>query len=197
MEWAIMEPRFAERLALIATSAISSPWAIALNESQRMAILADGSYGAAEDGAALNGMCAARSIALLSYRGSLAYNTTQAEKEGGKVDDFRAASYQRYQGEKLCKRFNAYSYYRLLQLQDSHNVGRGRGGVERALKLIKARTLIVCITSDILYTIADHTLMYGAIENSELHMISSDYGHDGFLIEHEKLDKLIKKLLTE
>lgn len=197
MEWAIMQPNFAEKLALIATSAASSPWAIAINESQRLSISADSSYGEPRDDAAMKGMAAARSIALLSYRGSTAYNNTQAEKEGSVVNDFRAASYQRYQGEKLCRRFNAYSYYKLLQLQDSHNVGRGRGSIDRALAKIKARTLLVCITSDILYTIEDHTKMYSAIKDSSLHMISSDYGHDGFLIEHEKLNKLIKGLLEE
>lgn len=197
MEWAISDPYFAKRLALIATSAQSSPWAIATNESQRLALLADSTFGELSADAGMKGLKAARSMALLVYRGQKAYDATQQDSEANyKTKDFRVTSYQQYQGEKLCSRFNAYSYFRLTQLQDSHNVGRGRAGVERALSLIKAKTLLVCITSDILYPLVEHTRMYNAIENAELQMISSDYGHDGFLIEHEKLDALIKRLLA-
>ncbi|MDE6146112.1 MAG: alpha/beta fold hydrolase, partial [Muribaculaceae bacterium] len=45
MEWALMEPDFAERTALIATTPVTKPWAAAFNESQRMAIDADTTYG--------------------------------------------------------------------------------------------------------------------------------------------------------
>ena len=53
---------------------------------------------------------AARSIALLSYRTSDAYNLTQSETSDEKLTAYRASSCQQYQGEKLVKRFNAYSY---------------------------------------------------------------------------------------
>lgn len=131
MEWAVMYPDFAERLVLIATSARSKPWAIAFNESQRMALETDPTFGDEDDNAGSKGLAAARSIALLSYRGQTAYDQTQDDTDASaKTSGYRVCSYQRYQGEKLKRRFNAYSYYRFTQAIDSHNLGRERGLVE-------------------------------------------------------------------
>ncbi len=44
LEWSIMKPDLIDNLIFIAGSAKVSPWALALNETQRMAILADGSF---------------------------------------------------------------------------------------------------------------------------------------------------------
>lgn len=194
MEWAISEPDFAENIALIATSVRSKPWAVAFDETQRMAMELDPTWGERTPEAGLNGMAAARAIALLSYRGGKAYDATQDEITD-RLTDYRASSYQRYQGEKLRRRFNAYSYYRISQAVDSHNIGRGRGGVENALRQIKARTLIVAITSDILFTPAEHDVMRENIAHNEYHLIDSAFGHDGFLVEHEQLNAIIAKFL--
>ncbi|MDE6482383.1 MAG: homoserine O-acetyltransferase [Rikenellaceae bacterium] len=196
LEWLIEEPSFAEKAVLIATTAKASPWMIALNESQRMALRCDPTFGDKSDTAGADGLKCARSIALLSYRGAPAYNATQAEvDEPNKIDDFRAASYQRYQGGKLASRFNAYSYMRLTEMIDSHNVGRGRGGVERALASVKASVATVALTSDILCPVSDLELIYRHIPKASMHVISSEFGHDGFLIEHEKLNEIISKHL--
>ncbi|MGL5683225.1 MAG: homoserine O-acetyltransferase family protein [Marinifilaceae bacterium] len=190
MEWAIADTTFAKRIALIATCVKSSAWAIAFNESQRMAILADNSYGERSDNAGASGMSAARSVALLSYRGATAYNATQTDNEE-KLQGYRATTYQQHQGEKLRRRFNAYSYYRLTQAVDSHNVGRSRGSIEQALQQIQSRCLVVAITSDILFPPQDHDIIVNNVPGVEYHLIDSPFGHDGFLVEHEKLNNII------
>lgn len=124
LEYCIMYPDLIQRLIFIASNARTSPWAIAFNESQRLAIEADESFFADNIGGGKKGLKAARSIALLSYRTAYAYNQTQAEETDEKTGSFRASSYQAYQGDKLVSRFNPWSYYRLTQLSDSHNVGR-------------------------------------------------------------------------
>lgn len=196
MEWAIMQPDFMEKLILIATSAKSQPWTIALNESQRMSIEVDPSFEENDSEAGKKGMRVSRSIGLLSYRGNTAYNATQQENDNlYKLVGFRAATYQQYQGDKLCRRFNAYSYYRLTQAFDSHNVGRFRGGIESALAMIRAKTRIVGITSDIILPVSEQIFLYRHIPDSELFLINSDFGHDGFLVEHEKLNELLKPFI--
>lgn len=197
MEWAIMEPAFAENLALIATTTYSEPWAAAFNESQRMAIRLDPTWGERRDDAGLDGMAVARSIALISYRGGAAYNATQQETERWAEASFdrRAHSYQQYQGEKLRRRFNALSYYRLSEAVDSHNIARGRGSIAQALARIEARTLIVAISSDILFPPEAHTPLREHIARAEYHLIESEFGHDGFLVEHEKLNTIITTFL--
>jgi homoserine O-acetyltransferase len=89
---------------------------------------------------------------MLSYRFYDTYGQTQAEKNNEKLEDFRASTYQRYQGQKLANRFNAFTYWGLSKMMDSHNVGRNRESIESALKSIKARTLVVGIDSDILFS---------------------------------------------
>ncbi|MBR2435918.1 MAG: homoserine O-acetyltransferase [Alistipes sp.] len=197
MEWAIMEPEFMENLALIATTTYSEPWAAAFNESQRMAIRLDPSWGEERDDAGLDGMAVARSIALISYRGGAAYNATQQELSNPLEASFdrRAHSYQQYQGEKLRRRFNALSYYRLSEAVDSHNIARGRGTIAEALSRIKAHTLVVAISSDILFPVEAHTPLREHIADVEYHLIESEFGHDGFLVEHEKLNSIIQKFI--
>lgn len=198
MEWALIDPDFANNVALIATTPYTTPWAAAFNESQRMAIDADITYGEPRDDAGAAGMAAARSIALLGYRGPTAYNLTQTDMSPLAVAPFkrRVHSYQQHQGDKLCKRFNAYSYYRLTQTFDSHDVARGRGLLKDVLRTFKPRALVVAISSDMLFTPEDHQPFVRYIPNVTYHLIDSSYGHDGFLIEHEKLDIIIKDFLS-
>ena len=198
MEWAIMEPSFMENLALIATTTCTEPWAAAFNESQRMAIRLDPTWGERRDDAGIDGMAVARSIALISYRGGAAYNATQQELTAPEEASFerRAHTYQQYQGEKLRRRFNAMSYYRLSEAVDSHNIARGRGGIEQALRQIEARTLIVAISSDILFPPEAHDPLRRHIARNSYHLIESEFGHDGFLVEHEKLNRIIDNFIN-
>ena len=174
-----------------------SPWAIAFNESQRLAIEADASFFADDIEGGKKGLKAARSIALLSYRTAYAYNQTQAEETDEKTGSFRASSYQAYQGDKLVKRFNPWSYYRLTQLSDSHNIGRGRGGVKKALKRVKASTLCIGIRSDLLFPVAEQKFVAENVSKGQYFEIDSFFGHDGFLIEAGQVSAVIRKFWEE
>lgn len=197
MEWAIQAPDFARRVALIATCTRSSAWAIAFNESQRMAIAADASFFTEAADAGAVGMAAARSMALLSYRGAEAYNATQTDSDEEKLSGFRVTTYQQHQGEKLRRRFDARCYWRLSQAVDSHNIARGRGSAEKALSSIRAKALVVAITSDILFPPSDHKIMVENIPNAQFRLIDSPFGHDGFLVEYEQLDTIIKEFMNQ
>ncbi|HVV55348.1 MAG TPA: homoserine O-acetyltransferase [Mucilaginibacter sp.] len=192
LEWAIIEPERIKNLILVATNARHSPWGIAFNESQRLAIATDDTFYANTPGGGAKGMKAARSVALLSYRGYKTYTVTQQEDSDKKVDDFKASSYQNYQGDKLVKRFNAYSYWYLTKVMDSHNVGRARHGVEKALSLIKARTLVIGIKSDLLFPVEEQQYLFRHIPKAAFAEFESFYGHDGFLIETETITNIIK-----
>ncbi len=195
VEWAIMEPELIENLIIIAGGVMATPWNIALNETQRMAIRADKSFFENNPLGGIEGMKAARAMALLSYRNAKAYNITQPRLPDDDSENLKAVSYQQYQGEKLAQRFNAYSYYVLSKAFDSHHVGRNRGGLKTALQKIKARTLGIAIDTDILFPKEDQELIEKYIPNAILHRIHSDYGHDGFLLEYDALTKKIKDFL--
>lgn len=196
LEWAIEEPELFEHLIPIATNAVLSPWGIAFNASQRMAIEADSTWQDHHQDAGHKGLAAARSIALLSYRHYNGYAITQRrDKAFVPLNDevkYAADNYQRYQGLKLVNRFNALCYYRLSQSMDSHDVGRNRNGVEAALKTIKAKTLVIGITSDVLYPVSEQEYLQKTIPEAQLLSIYSDYGHDGFLLEYEKIESALQ-----
>ena len=194
VEWAVEEPARFDRLVLIATAAKASPWTIAVDETQRMAIEADATFGQPHDDAGMKGLAAARAIGLLTYRGSSGYNLTQQDRVEWPAEH-RASTYQQYQGEKLCRRYNAYSYYTILDAFDTHDVGRGRGGVAAALARIEARTLVVGITTDIIFTPGEMRELHGMIPGSRYREIDSPFGHDGFLVEHEQLDGLLSPFM--
>ena len=201
LEWAIEEPALFDHIVPIATNAVLSPWAIAFNASQRMAIEADSTWLERRTDAGQKGLAAARSIALLSYRHYNGYAITQTRDKSfvALTNDVLYASdnYQRYQGLKLVNRFNALCYYRLSQSMDSHDVGWKRESVENALKKITAKTLVIGIRSDVLYPIAEQEYLQKTIRGAELLNIASDFGHDGFLLEYEKIEAALKKFIHE
>lgn len=193
LEWAIIQPDIFENLILLATCAKCSPWAIALNATQRMAIEADPSFKDPSEDAGKKGLRAARAIALLSYRNYDAYWNTQSETDIEKIDHYRAESYQEYQGDKLIKRFNTQSYYFITKAMDSHHVGRGRESLENALSQIKANTLSVGISSDLLFPPTEQRFIAEHINGAIYEEIDSFYGHDGFLIETKEMTLIIKE----
>lgn len=196
LEWAILDPSRIDRLVLVATNAAHSPWGIAFNESQRLAIRTDRTFYANKPDGGAKGLKAARSIALLSYRGYATYAATQSEPSNEKQDDFRASSYQNYQGEKLVKRFNAYSYWFLSKAMDSHNIGRGRAAIPDVLRQIKARTLVIGIRTDLLFPTEEQKLLAVHIPGAAYTEIDSFYGHDGFLIEAKRIAEAIADFLS-
>lgn len=195
LEWAAMEPGVIENLCVIATNARHSAWGIAFNTAQRMALESDPTLFSKTPDAGKKGLEAARAIAMLSYRNQRTYNSTQTD-EVAQVRDYRAESYQRYQGQKLSKRFDAHAYYFLSKAMDSHHLGRDRGTVEEVLGKIQAKTLVIGITSDLLFPVQEQEFIATHIPGATYEVIDSLYGHDGFLIEAKELTALLKKYLV-
>lgn len=192
LEWSVSNPDLIENMVLMATNARTSPWGIALNETQRMAMRTDSTWGSAIENAGEEGMKVARAIALLSYRSYETYNETQKDDVNA-LNQYKAVSYQIHQGNKFGARFNPYSYWTLTKLLDSHNVGRNRGGLEKALNLIKAKTLIIGISSDVLFPVCEQDFLGQHIKKSTLKVVESLYGHDGFLMETPQIIESINE----
>lgn len=211
LEWAIDYPERVKRIAVIAAPAVSGADQIALNSVQIEAIKSDpnfhkGNYYDAKAGLGPHaGLALARRMALLNYRSPSELNqrfdrTWQSDinplGDGGR---FAVVSYLDFHGNKFTRRFDANSYICLVEAMNSHDVGRGRKSVEAALGKIKAKALVIGIDSDRLFPIENQRLIAEHIGSElvggKLHTIESEYGHDGFLIEHEKVGPLLAKLL--
>jgi homoserine O-acetyltransferase len=192
LEWAVLQPQLVQHLVVLATNARHSAWGIAYNTAQRMALEADPTLAEARESAGAAGLEAARAIAMLSYRSYAAYNHTQTDEDDSKLADYRVEGYQRYQGEKLRKRFSAHSYRILSLAMDSHHLGRGRGPLQQVLRGIRARTLAIGISSDGLFPPEEQRFIAQHVPNGQYVEIDSIFGHDGFLVEAAKIRQAIE-----
>ncbi|WP_118951911.1 homoserine O-acetyltransferase MetX [Taibaiella helva] len=196
LEWALTEPQRIDRLFLLATSAAESAWGIAVHTAQRIAIEADASFGEESPAAGARGMKAARAIGMLTYRNYELMVQQQTDPDPEKTDHFKASSYMHYQGDKLVRRFNAYSYYVLSKAMDSHNLSRGRGGhIPSVLAGLQQPVLLIGISSDMLCPPEEQRQLAAHLPHCRYEEITSPYGHDGFLVETEQISILFQQWL--
>ena len=190
MEWTIAEPAVIQKQFLLVTGAAESAWGIAIHTAQRLSIEADATW--LQSGGGANGLKAARAFGMITYRNYKQYMASQSD-DVEKIDDFKAASYINYQGDKLVSRFNAKSYWCLTKSMDSHNIARGRGGnLGEVLAQVQQPTLIIGINSDFLCPTQEQQVLASYLPDSQLHIIDSLYGHDGFLTETAKVTGILK-----
>ena len=196
LEFAYLRPELIKRMALLVTAARESAWVISTHEAQRLAIEADSTWQEDDDKAGAKGLKAARGIGLLGYRTIKSYIDRQTD-EKEKLDNFKASSYISYQGEKLEKRFYAQCYYMLTKALDTHHLGRGRESIEAVLKSLKMPAFILSIDSDNLIPPSQQTPLAKHLPNNVHHILTSDFGHDGFLIEAPTINQLILEWMSE
>ena len=195
VEFTLLNSIKIDHLILLATNAVHSAWGIAFNESQRLAIQADETYYSKTINGGEKGLIAARTIAMLSYRTYDIYNKNQMD-ETEVIENFKASSYQNYQGQKLANRFNAYSYVALSKAMDSQNIARNRQEITSILNSIQAKTAVIGISSDILFPPSEQKFIAKHIPNAKYYEIDSIYGHDGFLVEIAQLINIIRDFMV-
>ncbi|SDN90315.1 homoserine O-acetyltransferase MetX [Lentzea jiangxiensis] len=185
VEWAVSRPERVKSLLVLATTAAASAEQIALASAQVHAIRAD----------PVGGLGVARRIAHISYRSEqeLQARFGRRKQEDGR---FEVESYLDHHAAKLTGRFDAASYVTLTEAMNSHDVGRGRGGVQAALRRVTARTIVAGVDSDRLYPLAQQRELAAGIPGAdELRVIESPYGHDAFLVESEQVGALVTELV--
>ncbi len=211
LEWAVTAPERVGRLAVLAAPARSSADQLALSSVQTEAVRADPRfrggdyYGAADGDGPHRGLALARRMALLSYRSPSELNERfgRSWQSGvsplGHHGRFAVESYLDFHGNRFTRRFDANSYIRLVDAMSSHDVGRDRGGVQAALGRYTGPALVLGIDSDRLYPVPDQRVVAsglpGALDGGEPLVLTSDFGHDAFLIEREAVARALQRLL--
>ena len=195
LEWAIEAPGVFEQLALVSANARQSPWAIAINESRRMAIEADITWRKNHPQAGEAGLRAAEALALLYAGSSQSYDALQDAADALADTPYRAAVYQQEQSLHRTRSFNAFSCHLLSRTADTHDVGRKRSSIPAALADIDARTIVIGISSDQLFPCQEQRFLAEKIPGAMYREILSDAGHEGYLTESSRLKHLLKIFL--
>jgi len=207
LEWAVTYPERVRRCIVLACSAYASAEQIAWCQPQLLAIRQDvsffgGDYYHQPQGPEL-GLGLARRIAQVTYRsepeldnrfGRRAEGEEQPLGGGGR---YAVESYLDHHAGKLANRFDANSYVVLTESMNSHDVGRDRGGVQAALEHVTADLVVVAVDSDRLYPPRlSHEIGQASASAGPVHVISSEHGHDGFLIEIGQVGEIIRETMN-
>jgi homoserine O-acetyltransferase/O-succinyltransferase len=207
LEWGITHPERVETAVVLASSAAASAEQIALQSTQVRGIRLDpkfagGDYHDAPPGGGPHeGLGLARRIGHLTYRTEQEVairfgRHPQAAEQPLAGGRYQIESYLDHHADKLARRFDAGSYITLSDAMTHHDVGRGRGGVARALARVTARVSVIGIASDRLYPVHLQEEIADAVPDcAAFDIIDSDFGHDGFLLETEQLAPLFARAL--
>ncbi|WP_240665976.1 homoserine O-acetyltransferase [Agromyces sp. LHK192] len=211
LEWAITVPDRVARIAVLAAPAATTADQIAHNSMQLEAVRADtafrgGAYYDAEDGEGpTRGLALARRLAMLNYRTSTEFDARFARSWQSDLDPlggggrFAVESYLDFHGNRFTRRFDANSYLVLTEAMNSHDVGRGRGGVADALAAIEATSLVLGIDTDRYFPLEGQREiaagMPRSIHGPEPVIVSSEFGHDAFLVEVDAVGRALRDLL--
>ena len=212
IEWAVTFPEMVDGLCLVGSNAKQTDQAVAFNHCMRRAIMTDpnwrgGDYYDGEQPAA--GLAVARMIGHITYlsesRLARQFDMRELhpwpEPERDNYVRFEIEEYLDEEGRKLVHRFDANTYVCVSRAIDLHDISRGRGSMAEALARIRARCLLIGISSDFLFPpqqvrdLAD--AMRSAGVDARYWEMDSGLGHDAFLEEQEKLAAPISAFLDE
>ena len=209
LEWLVGYPSRASSALVLAVGATATGDQIGTQSAQLRAITSDprwhgGDYYDAVDGDGPHeGMGIARRIAHLTYRSAeelqARFGNEPQEGENPLHDGrFAVESYLDHQATKLARRFDAGTYVVLTDAMNTHDVGRGRGGVAAALGSITAPVIVAGVDSDRLYPLVLQRELADWIPTTVggLRVVHSDLGHDGFLIERDAVGALVRETLA-
>jgi homoserine O-acetyltransferase len=203
LEWAVMYPERVASIVPISAAAAASAQQIAWWSTGRRVIRMDprwrgGDYYDAEPGDGPHeSLAIARMISQITFRSDDVFTRRFGREVVETLDGFslwqrfEVERYLEYHGDKLVRRFDANSYLLITKAMDLHDLGRGRGGVEQAMRRIQAKVLSIGVVSDILYPLHQSQtiveLARGAGVTARSVELDSPHGHDAFLIEREQV----------
>ncbi|WP_408010472.1 homoserine O-acetyltransferase [Pseudalkalibacillus sp. A8] len=201
LEWGVMYPEFIDSIFPIAVTPQFSDYAIAFNHISSLAIQQDPAWS--EGKLPKQGLSLARMIGMITYRSDVLFEErferNHIISEG--LPTYDIESYLSYQGQKLTERFDANSYLRLLEVMNSHDLGRDRGGIDHAIQQLQVPVFAISFTRDLLYPPEKLHEFVKTIQQfggtAEFYEVDSKFGHDGFLVEFEKWGYFVEEQLAE
>lgn len=204
LEWLGSHPQRVDVVLAIATTARATADQIAWGQAQILAITTDPAYQGGDyypQAGPVNGLGIARRIAHTTYRSAaeledrfgVGAQATEDPLAGGR---FAVESYLDHQAGKLVRRFDAGSYVQLTRAMATHDIGRGRGGADAVIRSFPGTLHVAAVDSDRLFPPHLSQAMASAAGTRSA-MIHSACGHDGFLVETEQIERIVRTALPD
>jgi homoserine O-acetyltransferase len=213
LEMALAYPDRVERAAVLAAAARLSVQGVAFNAVGRYCILHDPHFAGGDyyDGTGPGaGLAAARMLAHITYLSDEGMHAKfgrrlqdgSSGKQGGFGIEYAVESYLDHQGRAFVERFDANSYLYITRAMDYYDAAAtwGGGNLAEACRRIQSKMLVVSFNSDWLYTpegAKELALALTQVKKPVTYAnVPSHYGHDSFLVETEKVGRLLRSLLA-
>lgn len=212
LAFGVFFPNFAKKIIAMATTAATQPWAIAFNKVAQEAILKDpefknGYYDSAvvrENG--LSGMAIGRMAGHISFLSPQSMERKfgrEYKRNDGLYElfgKFQIESYLEYNGYNFTKWFDPLSYLYITKAINIYDLSRGFDSMEEALSKINAELYLVSFQKDFLFLPSEMASIHNAMKsigktNSDYLEVESDYGHDAFLVEIDKIENYVRSAL--
>ncbi|WP_047980578.1 homoserine O-acetyltransferase MetX [Ornithinibacillus contaminans] len=196
LEWGLLYPAFMQRIVLLAVTPTLADYGIAYNHIAKQAITNDPLWlnGHYDVTIAIPGLAIARMIGMVTYRSAALFS--ERFNRGKTSEGYSVSNYLNYQGDKLSQRFDANSYLYLLQAMNSHDIGRDRGGWQKACQQFRCNLLAISYAHDLIYEPTRIQAFASQTPNCSYQHVETTYGHDGFLTEFEKWADGVHDFLT-
>jgi len=200
-------PRFTRRVLGMATTGRESAQAIAFNEVGRQAIMQDPAWNRGDytkDAGPRVGLAIARMMAHITYVSDASMDRKFGRRKKNTANgdaytfdvQFEVEGYLRHQGQSFINRFDANSYLYITRALDQFDLAHVHGTLEQAFAAVEAETLIVGFTSDWLFPPEQNRQLTLALlragKRASYAELSTDLGHDSFLLESEELYGLVR-----
>ena len=209
LQWMVSYPERLRSAIPIATTHRHSAQQIAFNELSRQSIMVDpqwnyGNYYGGEG--PRMGLAVARMTGHITYLSEAGmerkFGRRLRERERYGYDfskEFEVETYLQHQGRAFVERFDANSMLYLSKATDYFNLADGFDSLTEAFRGRPTIALLIAFSSDWLYPPHQLKDVAKAVRRSggdaTYYEISSDYGHDAFLLDHEKQTPLIESFL--
>ncbi|MBT8341768.1 MAG: homoserine O-acetyltransferase [Desulfatitalea sp.] len=209
LEWALRYPDMVRAAICIASAPRLSAQAIAFNAVGRSAITRDpewkeGKYGGRGPE---KGLATARMVGHITYLSQIVLDAKFGRRLQSAdrfsfnfASEFAIESYLNHKGSAFTRRFDANSYLYITKAMDYFDISRSYGPLKEAFERVTARCLFVSYSTDWLFTTSQTKEMVRAMlsngQPASFVEIDSEYGHDAFLVEEEKLTRIISGFLT-
>jgi homoserine O-acetyltransferase len=208
IEWAVRYPDLVDSIILVASAARATPQSIAIHKVGIEAILGDPNFRGGDyygNEPPRHGLAVARMLGHVTYLSDpwlwqkFGRRRAPADPTGLRTL-FEIERYLEHQGQKFVERFDANSYLYLLRAIDLYDAAEGYASLADSLRRIRCRkALVASFSSDWLYPTYQSRELVDALRANGIdvhdHEIQSDYGHDSFLLEHERLTPLVREML--